>query len=121
MFTPHWNRLVLPLRAVMTSVRPLLVAACALASVAHGSFVGGSARSFLKVRPSLPAARFALMQAEAVVPPDDQSAAAGPLAKLKQSMPCATRKEPALPRSFSLWDESSRLTCVPPAPKRLWP
>ena len=105
----------------MTSVR-LLVAACALASVAHGSFVGGSARSFFKVRPSLPAARFALMQAEAVVPPDDQSApAAGPLAKLKQSMPCATRKEPALPRSFSLWDESSRLTRAPPAPKCLWP
>jgi AAA family ATP:ADP antiporter len=81
----------------MTSVRPLLVAACALASVAHGSFVGGSARSSLKVRPSLPAARFALMQAEAVVPPDDQSAAAGPLAKLKQSMPPAKELKKVLP------------------------
>ena len=70
----------------------VLLALCAL-TAASCSFLGGAgAPALRKARPALPVARFALMQAEAAAPSEDEkpmesAKAGGPLAKLKESLP----------------------------------
>ena len=70
----------------------MLLALCAL-TAASCSFLGGAgAPALRKARPALPVARFALMQAEAAAPSEDEkpmesAKAGGPLAKLKESLP----------------------------------
>ena len=73
----------------------LLCALCAITAASCSFLGGGGAPLLRKARPTLPAARF-LMQAEAAVPSEDNqmkpAAAAGPLAKLKESLPCAATR-----------------------------
>ena len=73
----------------------LLCALCAITAASCSFLGGGGAPLLRKARPTLPVARF-LMQAEAAVPSEDDqmkpAAAAGPLAKLKESLPCAATR-----------------------------
>lgn len=100
------------LRTTLKAMR-LLVVLCALTASSCSFLGGGGGPTLRKARPTLPVARF-LMQAEAsAASEDDQSlpsaAAGGPLAKLKEALPCAaTRRTATLPPGHLLTPPATR-------------